>query len=56
MRFASGGSSFLNQGGNRQTRGALSSRPLPSPLPLPFPSLPLEVGPLNPARESGRAL
>ena len=32
--------------------------PLPSPFPLPFPSLPLplEVGPLNPARGSGGAL
>jgi len=27
----------------------------PSP-PFPFPSLPLEVGPLNPARGSGGAL
>jgi len=31
------------------------SRPLPS-FPIPFPPLPLEVGPLNPAKESGGAL
>jgi len=33
--------------------------PLPSPLlspPLPYPPLPLEVGPLNPARGPGGAL
>jgi len=43
----SGGSRILNQGGNRQTRGALPSRPLPSPPHLPFPPLPLEVVPLK---------
>ena len=47
---------FLTRGGNRQTRGALPSRPLPSPLHLSFPPLPLEVGSLNPARGPGGAL
>ena len=31
-------------------------RPLPPPLSFPFPPLPLEVGPLNPAKGSGGAL
>ena len=46
-------------GGSRPVPPLPPSRPLPSLLPsisLPFPPLPLEVGPLNPARGSGGAL
>jgi len=52
--------STISQSINRVARSALgkTGHPLPflHPLPLSFPSLPLEVGPLNPARGSGRAL
>ena len=39
----------------RQADGAPPS-PFPFPPSLPYPPLPLEVGPLNPARGSGGAL